>query len=193
MKIKVKYDDIKTIFGNVAKACSKENSRPVLKAVRLEIEKDQLTAVALNGWFLAQYTAKCTPENGQDEKLEMNVLPDKLAGFDPVLPLTLSNEIPGYLLIEDGQQKQLMRLIDKPYIDWRKVAHAPEGDQDPQPVRQIAFNPALLKLAADIAGKNNTIRMKIGQGLQPVWCSTENGLRMLILPVRYDVEHGWEF
>ena len=194
MQIKVNPDDAKLIFGRLTKACAANDSRPVLKAVHLEIEGDKLTAVCLNGWLLAQYTCQCVPENGQD-RIEMNVLPDKLARFSPVGMLTLSDEIPGFLQISDGQQRQLMRLSDEQYIAWSKIAHAPGEDPEPQAVRRICFTADLLKTVCEIAGKGSSnLRMKIGDALQGVWCGTDEGVRMLVLPARCpDTDEYWSF
>ena len=195
MNIRVTTDNVRMIFERVAKACSKEDSRPLLKTVNLEIlPEGKIIATALDGYVLAQTEVPYASDERIDEKIVLNVLPDKLLKFSPVFPLTLSDEIGGFLQVSDGQQKQLMRLINGAYIDWRKVAHAPDGDPDPQPITRIAVNADILKLAVEIAGKKGIVRMKIGTGLQGIWCALgkEGNIRMLMLPMRIP-ESEWDY
>ena len=193
MKIRVQLDNLKTIFGRVSKACAKDDPRKVICGVNLEIENGTIIATALNGYVLAQYSCNCVPENEQDEKTVLTVLPDKLAKFNPVTPVELSDEIPGFLQISDGQQKQLMRLIDGQFVEWRKITHEPEGDPDPQAIRRVCFTADYLKIVCEIAGKGEAnLRMKIGKGTQGIWCASGD-LRMLILPARCTTDELWQF
>ena len=117
MNIRVTTDNVRMIFERVAKACSKEDSRPLLKTVNLEIlPEGKIIATALDGYVLAQTEVPYASDERIDEKIVLNVLPDKLLKFSPVFPLTLSDEIGGFLQVSDGQQKQLMRLINGAYI-----------------------------------------------------------------------------
>ena len=63
-----------------------------------------------------------------------------------------------------------------------------------QPITRIAVNADILKLAVEIAGKKGIVRMKIGTGLQGIWCALgkEGNIRMLMLPMRIP-ESEWDY
>lgn len=190
MRISMNIDELKIIFGKITKACDgKDSSRQMLRAVHLEFEGNRCTAVALNGYILAMHEAPCTIIEGEG-RIVLNVMPDKLQQFTAQV-VELSDEIEGFLQISGFAQKQLMPLSPKgDYIDWRKVVN-PKHEYPQDAPRRIAFDPALLRIVCEIAGKH-TILMKLGSEVQSAWCDVGIGTKVLILPVRISPD-GWEF
>ena len=189
MKITMNTDELNFILTKLSKACDGKNSnRPILRAVHLEFENDVCTAVALNGFVLAMHNAPCQIVEGEG-RIELNVLPDKLAKF-AALTVELSDEIEGFLQIGSFGQKQLLPLMKGEYVSWRKIA-PPKLDCPDSAPRRIAFDPALMKIVCDIAGKT-PVRMKFGSAIAPCWCAVGDNTRVMLLPIR-EQEDAWCF
>lgn len=183
MKIRISTDEMKFILNTLSKACAgKNDARPVLRAIHLEFEENKCTAVALNGYLLAIHVAPCQIDEGEG-RMEMNVLPDKLYKF-ATQRIDLDDSIPGFLQLSSFGAKQMLPVLPETnlYIDWRQV-YPPRLDCETDAPRRIAFDPALLKIATDIAGKE-TIRMKFGRETAAAHCAIGENTRLMLLPVR---------
>lgn len=124
--------DLVRAFGAVAKAYSRDESRPVLTGVRLELEGSRLVLAATDSYRLAVdgtdgYIAGETWPAGFTvrgaELAKVIALATKTRDGSPLeFELVLDGpESVRRLVIRDGSRTAILRTIDGQYPDWRKL------------------------------------------------------------------------
>ena len=121
----VKQKDLKSALEKTIFAVSTEDSRPILKGCLLEIKKDFVNCVALDGYRFAMANAEITKQKGE-KKIIIN---GKILG--EISKILLDNE--NYIVINIQKNNILFdieatkittRLMEGDYIDYIKILPA---------------------------------------------------------------------
>ena len=114
--------DFKALISKSTYAVAVEDSRPILKGVKLEIDKDMITAVALDGYRLAivkkpivNTTSVCSaivPSKSLNEIVKL------LDDSDEIIKVYLQKN---YLLVDIDNTKITTRLLDGDFINYKNI------------------------------------------------------------------------
>ncbi len=121
-KITIGCTDLKELIDKTIFSVAVDDARPILKGCLFEIENNQITAVALDGYRLAMVktNAECTAK-----KLNC-IIPARCLGEISKLINTENDSIDilisqNHLLINDGSVKIITRLLEGEFINYRQV------------------------------------------------------------------------
>lgn len=114
--------DLKALISKSTYAVAVEDSRPILKGVKLEIDKSMVTAVALDGYRLAivkkpilNTTATC---NAIVPSKSLNEIVKLLDDSDEIIKVYLQKN---YLLVDIDNTKITTRLLDGDFINYKTI------------------------------------------------------------------------
>ena len=118
----IKQKDLKELINKSSFACSQDEARPLLKGCLLEIENDEISSVALDGFRLAIYRKKII-EKSQDFKIivnsrTLNEIVRILEKDEEVVTIIVQNNV---LMCEIDGTVLISRLLEGEYIDYKNI------------------------------------------------------------------------
>jgi len=120
--ITIQTEELKKLIDKTIFSVAVDDARPILKGCLFEIENNEITAVALDGYRLAMVK---TSVNSTASKLSC-IVPARSLSEISKLVSTESSEIDilisaNHLLINDGSVKIITRLLEGEFINYRQV------------------------------------------------------------------------
>lgn len=125
--IKEKYftinqKDFKELIAKSSFACSQDEARPLLKGCLLEIEGDDISSVALDGFRLAIYRKKIEKSSGNFKIIvnarTLNEIVRILEKDDEVVTIIVQKNV---LMVEVDGTVLVSRLLEGEYIDYKNI------------------------------------------------------------------------
>lgn len=118
----IKQKDFKELINKSSFACSQDEARPLLKGCLLEIENDEISSVALDGFRLAIYRKKIL-EKSENFKIivnsrTLNEIVRILDKDDEVVTIIVQKNV---LLCEVDGTVLTARLLEGEYIDYKNI------------------------------------------------------------------------
>ena len=121
--IKIPQSAMKNLINGTIFAVSENQGRPIHTGVKFEVEEDNVSAIAVDGFRLARRTYKC--ENTTGRSLSF-VVPSQalkevekiLQDADDAVAFTLGTK---HILFQIGDATLICRLLEGEFLDWRKV------------------------------------------------------------------------
>ena len=118
----IKQKDFKELILKSSFACSQDEARPLLKGCLLEIENDEITSIALDGFRLALYRKKLL-EKSENFKIivtqrTLNEIVRILENDDDVVSIIVQKNV---LMCEVNGTVLISRLLEGDYIDYRNI------------------------------------------------------------------------
>ncbi len=121
-KITLKRTDLKELIEKTIFSVAVDDARPILKGCLFEIENNQMTAVALDGYRLAMIK---TEVESTAKKLScivparsLNEIAKLIDGNNEYIDVLVGTN---HLLINDGSVKIMTRLLEGEFINYRQV------------------------------------------------------------------------
>ena len=118
----LKQKDLKELILKTSFACSQDEARPLLKGCLLEIEGDEISSVALDGFRLALYRKKLI-EKSENFKFiansrTLNEIVRILEKDEEVVTIIIQKNV---LMCEVNGTVLISRLLEGDYIDYRNI------------------------------------------------------------------------
>ncbi len=118
----IKQKDFKELILKSSFACSQDEARPLLKGCLLEIENDEISSVALDGFRLAIYRKKII-EKSENFKIivnsrTLNEIVRILEKDDDVVTIIVQKNV---LMCEVDGTVLISRLLEGEYIDYKNI------------------------------------------------------------------------
>ncbi len=118
----LKQKDFKELILKSSFACSQDEARPLLKGCLLEIENDEISSVALDGFRLAIYRKKIV-EKSENFKIivnsrTLNEIVRILEKDDEVVTIIVQKNV---LMCEVDGTVLISRLLEGEYIDYKNI------------------------------------------------------------------------
>ncbi|MBR3804998.1 MAG: DNA polymerase III subunit beta [Clostridia bacterium] len=118
----IKQKELKELILKSSFACSQDEARPLLKGCLLEIEDDEITSVALDGFRLALYRKKII-EKSENFKIivnarTLNEIVRILENDEDVVTIIVQKNV---LMCEVNGTILISRLLEGEYIDYRNI------------------------------------------------------------------------
>ena len=118
----IKQKDLKELISKSSFACSQDEARPLLKGCLLEIENDEISSVALDGFRLAIYRKKVI-EKSEDFKIivnsrTLNEIVRLLEKDEEVVTIIVQKNV---LMCEVDGTVLTSRLLEGDYIDYKNI------------------------------------------------------------------------
>ena len=126
IKITIKKAELKRLIDKTIFSVAVDDARPVLKGCLFEVNQNQITAVALDGYRLGY--AKCAVSDSSTESYKIIIAGRTLSEIakileegDEIVKITMQKNI---VLFDLGNTVITTRLIDGDFIDYRKLIPA---------------------------------------------------------------------
>lgn len=120
--ITIGTDDLKNLIDKTIFSVAVDDARPILKGCLFEIENNQITSVALDGYRLAMVK---TEVQSTAKKLScivparsLNEISKLVSTENPTIDILISQN---HLLVNDGSVKIITRLLEGEFINYRQV------------------------------------------------------------------------
>ncbi|MBO7214629.1 MAG: DNA polymerase III subunit beta [Clostridia bacterium] len=118
----LKQKDLKEIIAKSSFACSQDDARPLLKGCLLEIENDEITSIALDGFRLALFRKKII-EKSENFKIivtqrTLNEIVRILDNDEDVVTIIVQKNV---LMCEVDGTVLISRLLEGDYIDYKNI------------------------------------------------------------------------
>ncbi len=124
--MKVKESDFKEAIEAISYCVAQDDTHPILKGILLDLNGEQLTAVALDGYRLGY--AKCEVVDASKESYKIIIAGRTLSEIskileegDKIVKITMQKNI---VLFDLGNTVITTRLIDGDFIDYKKLVPA---------------------------------------------------------------------
>lgn len=120
--ISIATEDLKQLIDKTIFSVAVDDARPILKGCLFEIENNQMTSVALDGYRLAMFK---TDVNSSAKKMSCIVPARSLSEISKLI--STENESidllisQNHLLVNDGSVKIITRLLEGEFINYRQV------------------------------------------------------------------------
>lgn len=120
--ISIATEDLKQLIDKTIFSVAVDDARPILKGCLFEIENNQMTSVALDGYRLAMFK---TDVNSSSKKMSCIVPARSLSEISKLI--STENESidllisQNHLLVNDGSVKIITRLLEGEFINYRQV------------------------------------------------------------------------
>ncbi len=113
--------DLKTIISKVIFSVAVDDSRPVLKGVLFDIDKKNITSVALDGYRLAKVEKPITSNITKSivvPQRSLNELSKMLEDSDEIVNIYIEENS---IMIDNGDTKIISRLLEGDYINYKQI------------------------------------------------------------------------
>ena len=162
-KINIKKSDLKKLIDKTIFSVAIDDARPILKGCLFEVNNNQMTSVALDGYRLAMVKTSVTSST---EKLNCIVPARSLNEISKLINIENENDTidiligQNHLLIDDGKVKILTRLLEGEFINYKQVI--PSSTSTTVLVNKAQLEDGLER-ASSLArmDKNNLVRFDI--------------------------------
>ena len=118
----IKQKDLKELINKSSFACSQDEARPLLKGCLLEIENDEISSVALDGFRLAIYRKKVIDKSENFKIIvnsrTLNEIVRILEKDDEVVTIIVQKNV---LMCEVDGTVLTSRLLEGEYIDYKNI------------------------------------------------------------------------
>ena len=118
----IKQKDFKELILKSSFACSQDEARPLLKGCLLEIEEDEISSVALDGFRLALYRKKIIEKSDNFKIIvnarTLNEIVRILENDEDVVTIIVQKNV---LMCEVNGTVLISRLLEGDYIDYRNI------------------------------------------------------------------------
>lgn len=176
-------------IGRVLYASAKDENRPALNGVLVEVKEGELAVVAADGYRLARSVVGVTSEPNQE-----HVVPKRLAKFIASFKAPMRMHFEKTLVhIESGELQIRAMLITNAYPNYMTVVRGVAESE------QIAFSIAEMKRAINIAGvfardRANHIHVRsVPEGIEVLGKSSERGDSAHVIDNLADTRFDFEF
>ena len=120
--ITIGSEDLKQLIDKTIFSVAIDDARPILKGCLFEIENNQITAVALDGYRLAMVktdvTSTASKLNCIVPARSLSEISKLISTNNETIDILISNN---HLLINDGSVKIITRLLEGEFINYRQV------------------------------------------------------------------------
>ena len=114
--------DLKSLISKSIYAVATEDVRPILKGVKLEITKEQVTAVALDGYRLAVVKKPVVSTNAEFSCIvparSLNEISKLLGDEDKIIRVNVGRN---YLMVDIDNTKMTTRLLEGDFINYSQI------------------------------------------------------------------------
>ena len=121
--ISIPQTALKELIGGTIFAVSENQSRPIHTGVKFEVEKDTISAIAVDGFRLARRTYHTEEETGRTMSFvvpaqSLKEVEKILQDADEDAAFTLGQK---HILYQVGNATLICRLLEGDFLDWRRV------------------------------------------------------------------------
>lgn len=120
----IKQKDFKTLVSKVIFSVALDDSRPVLKGVLFDINNNDITSVALDGYRLAKVNKKIASNITKSiviPQRSLNEVSKILNDSDEVINVYIDNNA---IMIDNGDTKIISRLLEGDFINYKQIIPA---------------------------------------------------------------------
>lgn len=181
----IEGSDFKTMIQGTLFSVAIVENIPVLTGVKLEIENQDITMIALDGYRFSLRRSKLI--NAIDGKIEviipgktMNELEKLLSKFEDVINVRFSKT---QIFFELGETTLVSRLLEGEFINYKHIIPAEKNTEiiaDRRELLSAAERAALLAKE----GKNNLIKLEIGDEQMLMTSGAEIGDVRELIPIK---------
>ena len=200
-QITIYSEALEQLFKTLKDSLSKDESRPILKWIKVEVEKNKLTAIALDGYMLSTIQIEgMYPNQMCDEDFVFFIKPFYIPKYKAGCEVTFNCDEKQYVVTTVKPVTKKDTLVYKfyqpteQYIDWKKVM--------PETSKELKITVDASKLIRVLKGyQNNLVRnndvtisfvqKESGSGINPIAPmlleqKTKTGInrQSILLPIR---------
>ncbi len=114
--------DLKNLITKTIFSVALDDSRPILKGCLLEIEKNEIKAVALDGYRLALVKKPLTKANFSSSIIvpskSLNEISRIIEDSDEIITLYVQKN---YLMVDNEETKIITRLLDGDFLNYKQI------------------------------------------------------------------------
>jgi DNA polymerase-3 subunit beta len=167
--------DLKNLINKSIFAVALDDSRPILKGVLLEVENNEIKAVALDGYRLALVKKPIITTNISVSVIvpskSLNELSRILEDNDEVINLYIQKN---YLMADLGDTKIITKLLDGEFLNYRQIIS--NNYETVITVNKEQFEDSLERASLlSRVGQNNLVKLEIKEKLLTITSNSEIG------------------